>query len=132
VPDEPRFQILLSGPARRDIAAIIRRSLREFGEAASLRYEALISQALRDLRSDPERPGSKENFEVMVEGARTYDLGFSRSRVAGARVKTPRHFLLYRKVDPFVIEVSRVLDESCDLVRHLPEEYRRTGDGEDV
>jgi toxin ParE1/3/4 len=130
VPDQPRFQVLLSGPARRDIAAIVRRSLGEFGVAASLRYEALISQALRDLRSDPERPGSKENFEVMIAGARTYHLDFSRSRVPGAKVKEPRHFLLYRKVSPLVIVVGRILDEGVDLVRHLPEGYGRAGGDE--
>lgn len=42
----------------------------------------------------------------------------------------PRHFLLYREVSPLVIVVGRVLDEGVDLVLHLPEGYRRTGDDE--
>ena len=118
-----RFHV--SGPARRDIASIVKRSLQEFGEAASLRYSALIRQALFDIEADPERPGSKEWPEIMIQGARTYHLELSRSRVSGSRVKEPRHFLLYRRRDDGVIEVARILHDGRDLQRHLPEEYRR-------
>ena len=55
-----RFELYVSGPARRDIAAILKWSLEKFGQAASLRYEALFLQALCDVETDPERPGSKE------------------------------------------------------------------------
>jgi hypothetical protein len=63
------------------------------------RYKALIKQSLLDIANDPERHGSKERPEIMIEGARTYHLEFSRSRVSGPSVKTPRHFLLYRHLD---------------------------------
>ena len=66
-----RLKIHVRGPARRDIAAILKRSAQEFGIDASLRYEALIRQALLDIETDHERPGSKERPELMVEGART-------------------------------------------------------------
>ena len=118
-----RFHV--SGPARRDIASIVKRSLQEFGEAASLRYSALIRQALFDIGADPERPGSKERPEIMIQGARTYHLEFSRSRVSGSTVNEPRHFLLYRRREDGVIEVARILHDGRDLQRHLPEEYRR-------
>ena len=55
-----RLQVHLTGRARRDIAAILKTSLHEFGEAASLRYRALLRQALLDIEADPDRPGSKE------------------------------------------------------------------------
>lgn len=128
------LQIQLSGPARRDIAAILRRSLDEFGEDASLRYEALIQQALCDIGADPERPGSKERAEIMIKGARTWRLELSRTRVSGPGVKAPRHFILYRRREDGVvhrrredgvIEVARILDHGRDLQRHLPEDYRR-------
>ena len=118
-----RFHV--TGSARRDIASIVRRSLQEFGETASLRYSALIEQALLDIGADPERPGSKEQPEVMVQGARTYPLEFSRNRVKGSRVRDPRHFLLYRRREDGVIEVARILHDGRDLTRHLPEEYWR-------
>jgi toxin ParE1/3/4 len=119
----PRFEV--TGPARRDIAAILRRSIREFGEAASFRYRALIRQALVDIESDPERPGSKERPEIMIKGARAYHLQLSRRHASGPGVKEPRHFLLYRRRADGVIEVVRILDEAHDLARHLPADYRR-------
>lgn len=100
------------------------RSSEEFGERAALRYDALIKQALRDVRDNPERPGSKERPEIMVDGARVYHLSFSRSRVGRPGVKEPRHMLLYRLLGD-AIEVARILHDAEDLERHLPEEYRR-------
>ena len=94
--------------------------------AAAERYKALIKQALRDIGAHPERPGSKEGPEILVEGARTYHLEFSRGRVKGPVVKAPRHFLLYyRRRAERVIEVGRLCHDARDLVRHVPEEYRR-------
>ena len=121
----PTFQLHVTAAARRDIVAIVKRSVQEFGEAASLRYSALIHQALRDVEADPERPGSKERPDLMTKGARTYHLEFSRSRVSGSSVKEPRHFLLYRRLDDGVIEVARILHDTRDLQRHLPKELRR-------
>lgn len=119
-----RRPVHITGSARRDIAAILKRSVQEFGMAASLRYRALIGQALLDLKDDLERPGSKARPDLLVEGARTYHLALSRTRSAGARVKEPRHFLLYRRREDGVIEVARVLHDSRDLARHLPVGYR--------
>jgi toxin ParE1/3/4 len=99
----PRFHV--TGPARRDIAAIVKRSLQEFGEAASLRYRTLIRQALLDIQADPERPGSKERPEIMIDGARTYHISLSRARVSGSRVKEPRHFVLCRRREDGIIDV---------------------------
>jgi toxin ParE1/3/4 len=114
----------VSGPARRDITAILKRSQKEFGVDASLRYSALIQQALLDIESDYERPGSKERPEIMVEGARTYHISLSRGRVKGEKVKDPCHFFLYRRREDGVVEVSRILHDGRDLARHLPPGYR--------
>ena len=76
-----RCQFHVTGPARRDIAAIMKWSLKEFGMNASLRYSALLRQALLDIEADSERPGSKERPELMVAGARTYHISLSRTRV---------------------------------------------------
>jgi toxin ParE1/3/4 len=125
VAKRPLLQVHLSGQTRRDIAAILKRSLQEFGEAASLRYQALIQQALCDIGADPERPGSKERPELMIKGARTWHLALSRTGVSGPGVKEPRHFILYRRREDGIVEVARILDHSRDLQRHLPEDYRR-------
>src|ERR1035441_1983782 len=39
-----------------------------------------IKQALRDIGADPERPGSTERPELLIEGARTYHLWYSLGR----------------------------------------------------
>lgn len=122
----PRFELRLTVPARRDIAAILKKSLQAFGKAASVRYEMLIQQALTDIAVDPFRPGSTERPEIMIEGARTYHLEFSRTNVIGRRVKEPRHILLYRHLGDSVIEVARLLHDSRDLKRHLPPRFRNT------
>jgi toxin ParE1/3/4 len=123
VAKRPRLEVQVTGPARRDSAAILKRSRKEFGTAAALRYEALLVQALVDIGNDPARPGSKARPEMMIEGARTYHLSSSRNRTAGPGVKEPRHFLLYRRRDDGVVEVARILHDSRDLQRHLPEDY---------
>lgn len=121
------YEVHLARAARRDFLAIMVWSFREFGERAALRYDALLKQALLDIGEDPQRPGSKERPEIMTASARTYHLAFSRSRVKGTAVKTPRHFLLYRPSGEDIIEVSRILHDSRDLAQHLPRAYRRAG-----
>lgn len=98
-------------------------TVQEFGGRAALRYDALIKQALKDIAADPERPGSTIRPEIMIEGARTYHISFSRTRVTGTRVKRPRHVLLYRLRSEGVIEVFRIFHDSRDLALHLPEDY---------
>jgi toxin ParE1/3/4 len=124
VADRPAWQVQVARRARRDATAILNWSLKEFGEGASRSYAALIVQALRDIGDDPARPGSKERPEIMAAGARTYHLRFSRSRMSGPIVKSPRHFLLYRLLNEHVIEVGRILHDGCDLERHLPKQFR--------
>ena len=122
---------VLPGPPKRDLSGVMEWTVKEFGARAARRYDALIKQALKDIAADPERPGSKERPEIMIEGARTYHLSLSRSRVSGPGVKEPRHFLLYRRRDAGVIEVARILHEGRDLQRHLPEDYRPMDAGQD-
>ena len=50
-------QIRVTGPARRDITKILRRSGAEFGDQALRRYRLLIEQALQDLGDDASRVG---------------------------------------------------------------------------
>ncbi|MGA2115056.1 MAG: type II toxin-antitoxin system RelE/ParE family toxin [Bryobacteraceae bacterium] len=115
----------LAPAAREDIREALRWSEQRFGESAAARYRALIKQAVRNIGVDPERPGSKDRPELMIKGARTYHLRFSRDRVSGSRVKDPRHFLLYRRREDGGIDVARILHDGRDLLRHLPEEYQR-------
>lgn len=54
--------------------------------------------ALRDVLEEPTRPGAKARPDLAPD-AFVYHLMFSRQRVAGERVKAPRHFVLYRHTD---------------------------------
>jgi toxin ParE1/3/4 len=116
---------VLSPAAERDIESILAWTHQQFGASARLRYEALLVRAILDMAEDAARAGSEHRPEI-VAGARTYHLWHSRNRVAAAadRVRHPRHLLLYRTRDDGRIEIGRVLHDSMDLLRHLPEEYR--------
>jgi len=59
------------------VKAVVNWSWKGFGEAAAERYQALIKDALRDIGADPERPGSTERPEILIEGSCTYHLEFS-------------------------------------------------------
>jgi len=113
------YEVILAAPAEQDFIDIMHWSAQHFGAAAADRYEALIARALSHLGEDPFRPGARQRLDVL-EGVYTYHLGSSRDRVSGDRVKAPRHFLLYRVVSRR-IEVLRILHDSRDLERHLPE-----------
>lgn len=125
-------RIVLAPLAENDIEAILAHSQRRFGEQARLRYEALLVQAIQDIAEDPERPGSHLRAEI-AESARTYHHDFSRDRVdsAASRVRQPRHFLLYRAKADGTLEVGRVLHDSMDLERHLPQDYRGGNSGDE-
>jgi plasmid stabilization system protein ParE len=42
---------------------------------------------------------------------------------SAARVRKPRHFLLYRALTPQSAGVGRVLHEAMDLPKHIPPTY---------
>ncbi len=102
---------------RRDIQEIVAWSEEQFGALAADRYGLLIRQALRDVLEEPTRLGAKARPDL-ASHAYVYHLVFSRERVAGERVKAPRHFLLYRHMGE-KIEFARLLHDSRDLARHV-------------
>jgi toxin ParE1/3/4 len=114
----------LSRPALGDIATILAESAARFGDAASERYERLIATALVDLAADPARAGSRAAPEL-ADGARIYHLRASRRR-AGAgmgAVGAPRHFVLYRVLEPDLTGIARVLHDSMDPPAHATDDF---------
>ena len=109
--------------AEREIESILLWTYEQFGAKARQRYEALLIRAIEDVAKDPARTGSCLRPEIAAD-LRTYHLWQSRSRVktAVARVKHPRHFLLYRVRVDGVVEIGRVLHDSMDIERQLSEE----------
>jgi len=93
-----------------------------FGAAARRRYEALIVQALRDISADPNCAGVKQRDDLRPS-LRTYHLANSRraARNSAGIVRAPRHLILFRIAGPDVIDISRLLHDSMDLPRHVPD-----------
>jgi toxin ParE1/3/4 len=118
----PRY--VVSPAAERDIESILVWTQDRFGASARLRYEALLVRAILDVADDPERSGSRNRPEISAT-ARTYHLCYSQNRVetSAGKVHRPRHLLLYRTRDDGRVEIGRVLHDSMDLSRHLPEGY---------
>ena len=85
-----------------------------------MRYEELIGQAIADLADNPKRNGTKPRPDLLP-GLWLYHLDSSRHHVAeDAKVKSPRHFVIFRNLQPGILEIVRILHDSRDLARHLP------------
>lgn len=116
--------VRISATAGEDIRTLLQHTLANFGEFALERYQALLLAAIQDIAADPERPGSiaRPEFGLAV---RSYHLRFSRDRaqVRGEIVRRPRHLLLYRAQLPTLIGIGRVLHDSMELERHLPDSF---------
>jgi toxin ParE1/3/4 len=110
----------LSAFAQADVIEILAWTQAQFGEAARLRYEALLVAALRDIATQPDRPGSIERPELGA-GVRSWQLRLSRGRTDEGAVRRPRHFLIYRS-EPDLLVVGRVLHDAMELARHLDPE----------
>jgi toxin ParE1/3/4 len=121
----PRY--LIAPAAVEDIESILIFADAQFGERARLRYEALLVRAIIDVADEPDRVGSSSRPEIATF-VRSYHLYYyySRKRVTDktGRVKQPRHFLLYRARTDGTVEILRMLHDTIDLARHIPEEWR--------
>ncbi|MBI1832175.1 MAG: type II toxin-antitoxin system RelE/ParE family toxin [Planctomycetes bacterium] len=119
------MEVIIAPKARSDIASILAWTRENFGPQTLKRYAKLIQTAIEDVAADPELAGSFQRPEIATL-CRTYHLIHSRKKAGGRgnRIRNPRHFLLYRVVEPGVVEIGRVLHDSMDLEQHLPEEYR--------
>lgn len=110
-----QFRLKIARAARRDIASVLRRSRREFGQEASLRYDGLIRQAIVDIRENPHRPEARPRPEI-APGHFTYHLVSSRDRARSPLgiVRRPRHLFLCR-IRGDGVEILRVLHDSRDF-----------------
>jgi toxin ParE1/3/4 len=117
----------LSLQARSDLREILKWTRENFGRDATVRYENLIVQAIRDIEEDGERPGSQDRIDLQ-RGIRSYHLSFARERARTALgiVHNPRHFVIYRiRENQSVIDILRILHDERDLDRHFPKDSQR-------
>ncbi|MDR1935288.1 MAG: type II toxin-antitoxin system RelE/ParE family toxin [Candidatus Accumulibacter sp.] len=117
-------QYRLSAAAQNDIIEILGWTHAQFGKNARLRYERLIVAALRDLAAQPERVGSIKRPELGAD-VRSWHLRLSRERARTdlGIVRQPRHLLIYRVQDDFIV-IGRILHDAMELERHLRSETR--------
>lgn len=123
-------RLIVTAPARSDLADIRRYTRARHGVRAANAYDALLKQAMRDLRDDPLHPGSSERPEF-GRNIRSYHSALSGKRAA-SKVKAPRHFLLYFLPDEDAVVVSRILHDARDLARHVPDEHLKQAAGDEA
>ena len=92
--------------ALRELSRIFRVSETRFGLDARKRYEALFSQAIRDLLENPTRIGTQPD-----DGRIHYHLKHSRTRVTGEKVRDPRHLLVVR-IDGALMMVLAIVHDA--------------------
>ena len=113
----PKRELVITQPAKDDLAEIDLYSRENFGGDAARNYNQLIKQALYDIADDPVRPGSKTHPEISPE-TRSYRIALSKER-AGSAVKNPRHLIFYFDDQGEALVVTRILHDSRDFKRHL-------------
>ena len=119
------MEAIIAPKARSDIANILVWTDENFGPRIMQRYAKLIKTAFEAIAANPQLDGSVPCPEV-AKNCRTYHLFHSRKK-AGTRenrILKPRHLLLYRIADTGIPGIGRVLHDSMQLERHLPEDYR--------
>ncbi|MBX3176296.1 MAG: type II toxin-antitoxin system RelE/ParE family toxin [Candidatus Hydrogenedentes bacterium] len=81
----------------------------------ALRYQALLDQALDDLRLEPERPSSIPRPELGT-GVRSYHIELSKHR-SGTGIKSPRHVIIYALRMADEVLVLRIVHDRMNLRR---------------
>jgi toxin ParE1/3/4 len=109
----------LSGPAKADIAAILRRSEELHGKDARVRYRACLTAAMRRVAASPVGHSTADRSELRP-GIRSFHIRHSRGESREAPVvANPVHVIFYRVVQPDIVEIVRVLHERMEPTRHI-------------
>jgi toxin ParE1/3/4 len=109
-----RYVLRLSNQAVRDISDALDFTLKQFGEKQRTQYQRIIRETLEELAADPDNRRIKRRPEIHPD-ARTIHLG--------RRGRRARHLFLYRVVDNRFVDVARLLHDSMDLERNMPEDF---------
>ena len=108
----------LSGPAKADIANILKTSADRHGHRASLRYRALLTAAFRRIAIDPTGHSTADRSELRP-GMRSFHIRHSLRDSVKPRVANPVHVIYYRSQEPDLIEIIRVLHERMEPTRYV-------------
>jgi len=108
----------LSGPAKADIAVMLRRSEELHGKEARRRYRACLTAAMRGVASDPEGRSTVDSGEL-GPGIRSFHIRHGHGESREAQVANPVHVIFYRAVQPGLVEIVRVLHDRMEPRRHV-------------
>ena len=107
-----KFKLRFSKSAVRDIEEVLAYTLAQFGQQKTEQYKELIRQALAEIATDPNHPPAKYRPEIHAD-ARTFHLA--------RRGRRARHLFLYRVIGNEFVDIARLLHDSMEIERHLPE-----------
>lgn len=105
------WRVELASRARRDIAAILRTTLRQFGSRQQGVYSETIKAAIAALVDGPFVLGSSARNDIRPN---------LRTLHVAREGRRGRHFIVYRAGEDRVIEIVRILHDAMDLSSHLP------------
>jgi toxin ParE1/3/4 len=108
---EREWRVRLGAVAKLDLASILGWTTENFGARQARIYRDTIVRTITELQKGPDLPGSRLRNEIGRDVRIVHVAGGGRRG---------RHFLLYKVVQPGVIEVARILHDSMDLRRHMP------------
>ncbi|MBW4052992.1 MAG: type II toxin-antitoxin system RelE/ParE family toxin [Proteobacteria bacterium] len=110
------WTVRLAGAAEADFEAILLWNLEQSGDVQAGVYSEILSAAVRALIAGPEQPGIKARSEIGRDLFTLHVARYGRRR---------RHFVVFRAdADPAnrQTDVLRILHDSMDLARHVPED----------
>ncbi|MEO1608273.1 MAG: type II toxin-antitoxin system RelE/ParE family toxin [Pseudomonadota bacterium] len=99
------WTLYISAQASRDIDAIWEYGYDTFGLQIADDYDALIKQALFDIRENPHRPGVA--LVPDRDGMYAYHLRYANQRAPG-NIKTPRHAVIYFLIGDQTVAVASI------------------------
>ena len=109
----------ISESAQRDIEELTGYTAEQFGELALDRYLRLLDVTITKLPTYPEHPDIRD-FSGKIKKCHL-SLWREDARLSHGAVKRPPHILFFQMGDDGVLEIIRVLHDSMDYERHLPD-----------
>jgi len=108
----PHWEVILSQQAERDFRGILKWTAEQFGSDQVEVYRETLISALVALEAGPGVWGAKQRRDL---GPGIGVLPVARGGRKG------RHFIVFRALKACSLEVLRILHDSMDLPRHLPQ-----------
>lgn len=111
------WHVRLARQAEQDLFDIVSWTAKNFGDHQAEYYAETITLAIEALHNGPETLGIKAREDI---GSGILTLHVARHGRKG------RHFVVFNASEKRVINVLRLLHDSMDLARHLPEDNDQT------